>query len=55
MKKTIIEHRIVNSKKVEEEQRTVYLSGYYSLLEAQIKELELNKVSEVSNSTTKTK
>lgn len=39
-----IEHRIVNNKKVEEEHRTVFLDGYYSLLDADIKKLEENKI-----------
>lgn len=54
MKKPIIEHRVTDAK-FSEEQRTVYLSGYYSLLEAQIKELELNKIPDMSNPTTKSK
>ncbi|MDO9257062.1 MAG: hypothetical protein Q7U54_16200 [Bacteroidales bacterium] len=50
----IIEHRVTD-RKYAEEQRTVYLSGYYSLLEAEIKKLEENKVSDMSNQTINTK
>jgi len=42
MKKQI-EHR-VTSPKFEEERKAVFLKGYYNLKEAEIKELEENKV-----------
>ena len=52
-KKPIIEHRITS--RFEDEQREIFLEGYYSLKEAEIKKLEGCKIPDMSNQTTKIK
>lgn len=53
-KELIIEHA-ANGSRFAEERKAVFLKGYYNLKEAELKVLEENKVSDLSNQTTKTK